>query len=44
LQAGTEIARAWLPPGKWRELTPPEINLVNPKAGKKDAPDDSGAS
>jgi len=41
------IGNYWLgdlPPGKWRELTPPEINLVNPKAGKKDAPDDSGAS
>jgi 23S rRNA pseudouridine2457 synthase len=23
-----------LPPGKWHELTPPEIKLVTPSAGK----------
>jgi 23S rRNA pseudouridine2457 synthase len=34
---------AGLPPGQWRNLTAVEIKLINPNAGKKGAPQLSGA-
>jgi 23S rRNA pseudouridine2457 synthase len=36
------IGNFWLgglPAGKWHKLTPPEIKLLNPSTGKKNAPD-----
>ena len=40
------IGHFWLgdlTPGKWHELTPPEIKLVNPGAAKKNTPQLSDA-